>query len=33
MAHRGMREWTGEELSGMALGQNNLDKIETRTRD
>ena len=27
MAHRGMREWTGEELSGMALGQNGFKII------
>ena len=27
MAHRGMREFTGEELSGVALGQNGFKMI------
>ena len=27
MAHKGMREWTGEELSNVALGQNGFHII------
>mgnify|MGYP004456235923 CR=1 FL=1 len=31
MAHRGIREWTGEELSSVALGQNGFHIIKGTT--
>lgn len=31
MAHKGMREWTSEELSGIALGQNGFHVLKGNT--
>ena len=31
MAHKGIREFTGEELSGVALGQNGFKMISNAT--
>ena len=31
MAHRGIREWTGEELSSVALGQSGLHLLKGNT--